>query len=58
MDSFIFTLIAFYGTFGTEVWIELFITTYLFKFIVAVLDTPFLYWAKKIRPNEVNITKE
>ena len=58
VDSFIFTLIAFYGTFGTEVWIELFITTYLFKFIVAVLDTPFLYWAKKIRPNEVTITKE
>lgn len=57
VDSLVFTLIAFYTTYGTEVWFEIFLTTYILKFIVSVLDTPFLYWAKKIRPNEV-LTKE
>ena len=55
VDSFVFTIIAFYATYGAKVWFELFLTTYIFKFIVAILDTPFLYLAKKIRPNEIQI---
>jgi len=47
IDSVIFTLIAFYGVFETEVLIQIVISTYVLKFIVAVLDTPFIYIAKK-----------
>jgi queuosine precursor transporter len=46
LDTVIFTLIAFYGVFEMHVLIDILITTYLLKWIVAVLDTPFLYIAR------------
>ncbi|MDA3845683.1 MAG: queuosine precursor transporter [Vallitaleaceae bacterium] len=48
LDSVVFTFIAFYGMFEKEVFISILVTTYLFKFVVAILDTPFIYLAKKI----------
>ncbi len=50
IDTLIFTSIAFFGVFPFEVWIQIFISTYVLKFIVSVLDTPFGYIAKKITP--------
>jgi len=47
LDSIIFTLIAFLGVLPTEVMIEIFISTYILKWLVAALDTPLIYWAKK-----------
>lgn len=47
LDTLVFTSIAFLGIFPLEEWIQIFITTYLLKFIVAVLDTPFGYIAKR-----------
>jgi hypothetical protein len=47
-DSSVFVLIAFYGVFETPVLWEIFITTYLLKWLVAAADTPFIYWAKSI----------
>ncbi|PAE24473.1 queuosine precursor transporter [Bacillus sp. 7894-2] len=47
LDTLVFTSIAFLGVFPPEEWIQIFITTYLLKFIVAVLDTPFGYIAKR-----------
>ncbi|MBG9445123.1 queuosine precursor transporter [Cytobacillus firmus] len=47
LDTLVFTSIAFLGVFPLEEWIQIFITTYLLKFIVAVLDTPFGYIAKR-----------
>ncbi|MBN1599732.1 MAG: queuosine precursor transporter [Bacteroidales bacterium] len=49
LDSLIFTLIAFYGKYELNVLFEIFLTTYILKWIVAVADTPFIYWALKIR---------
>ncbi|WP_031484513.1 queuosine precursor transporter [Maridesulfovibrio frigidus] len=49
LDSGVFCVIALWGLFPFEVWLEIFFTTYLFKVIVAVMDTPFLYLARKIR---------
>ena len=51
IDSSVFVLIAFYGVFETSMLLEIFITTYLLKFIVAAADTPFVYWARKISRN-------
>ncbi len=48
IDSTVFCLIAFLGLFPINIWFEILITTYFFKLIVAIFDTPFIYFAKKI----------
>ncbi len=52
LDSAIFTLIAFYGVFETGILWEIFITTYVLKWVVAAADTPFIYWSKIIFKNQ------
>lgn len=52
IDTVIFTFIAFWGTYPTNVFFSILITTYVFKAIVAFLDTPFAYLARKITPLE------
>jgi uncharacterized integral membrane protein (TIGR00697 family) len=49
LDSAVFVLVAFAGVFETGLLLEIFLTTYLFKFIVAAADTPFVYWGKRIK---------
>jgi len=46
IDSAVFTLIAFAGTFSSSLLLEIFLTTYLMKWIVAVFDTPCVYIAE------------
>ncbi|OQY27714.1 MAG: hypothetical protein B6244_09880 [Candidatus Cloacimonetes bacterium 4572_55] len=48
IDSTIFTLVAFMGMFETRVLIEIFITTYLLKLVVGMIDTPFVYLGRAI----------
>jgi hypothetical protein len=48
LDSLIFSFIAFYGLFPFEVFLEILITTYLLKWLVAALDTPLIYLAKRM----------
>jgi uncharacterized integral membrane protein (TIGR00697 family) len=50
IDSVIFCLIAFWGVFDTGTWIEILTSTYLLKLVVGVIDTPFLYLAKRLSP--------
>ena len=52
VDTVIFTFLAFWGTYPTGVFFSILITTYLFKAIVALADTPFIYIARKINPRE------
>ncbi|MBM7552521.1 queuosine precursor transporter [Thalassobacillus pellis] len=47
IDTAIFCSIAFYGVFPFHIWWEVFLTTYFIKFLVAAIDTPFLYAARK-----------
>lgn len=51
MDSAIFTIIAFYGSYPTNILFEIFATTFVLKWIVAVADTPFVYWASYMKRN-------
>lgn len=51
IDSFLFTILAFVGIYSWEVIIHLSLITYVIKFIVAILDTPFIYIAKNFRSN-------
>jgi len=46
IDSIVFTVIAFAGVFDISLLIEIMITTYLFKWLVAAADTPFIYLAR------------
>ncbi|MDX8341361.1 queuosine precursor transporter [Draconibacterium sp. IB214405] len=48
IDSVVFVAIAFWGEYEWAVLFEIFITTYLLKWVVAAADTPFVYWSKKI----------
>ncbi|MFB4169176.1 queuosine precursor transporter [Virgibacillus sp. JSM 102003] len=48
LDTAVFCTIAFYGEYPTSVWLEIFFTTYIIKFAVALIDTPFMYIAKKL----------
>lgn len=50
VDTVIFTSLAFWGVYPTNVFISILLTTYLFKAIVAICDTPFMYLARKIKP--------
>lgn len=46
-DTVIFTLVAFVGVLPTEEMLPLIITSYILKSMVAVLDTPVIYIARK-----------
>lgn len=53
IDSLVFVLIAFWGVFELPVLIDILITTYVMKWLVAAADTPFIYWAKRIRERKL-----
>jgi uncharacterized integral membrane protein (TIGR00697 family) len=53
IDSVVFTLIAFYGLYPTDVLIEIGATTYLLKWIVAAADTPFVYLSRIMKPSKI-----
>ncbi len=48
IDTLVFSTIAFAGLFSAGVFVQLVVTTYLFKLIVAAADTPFIYWGRRI----------
>jgi uncharacterized integral membrane protein (TIGR00697 family) len=56
IDTLIFTFIAFYGIFEGKILFEIIVSTYLLKWIVAALDTPFIYiassWKRKAKIHE------
>lgn len=55
LDTFIFITIAFVGVYPKDVLIEIFITTYIMKAIVAAFDTPFVYLASYLKSkNKIN----
>ncbi|MCF8309137.1 MAG: queuosine precursor transporter, partial [Bacteroidales bacterium] len=49
LDSLVFTSIAFIGVYPPEILLEILLTTYFLKWIVAAADTPFIYLASLIK---------
>ncbi len=45
------TVIAFIGVFPFKYMLQIFITSCVLRTIISVLDTPFVYWSVKIKPN-------
>jgi queuosine precursor transporter len=53
IDTFIFCMIAFAGLFSWNVWLQIFFTTYVIKFVVSAASTPFIYIARGFKhPDE------
>lgn len=52
VDTVIFTFLAFWGTCPLPAFVSILLTTYFFKAVVALLDTPFAYLARKITPRD------
>lgn len=50
VDTAIFVTVSFLGVYEAEVLLSIFLSTYILKLLVALLDTPFLYISKKIKP--------
>ncbi|PIZ52705.1 hypothetical protein COY28_04325 [Candidatus Woesearchaeota archaeon CG_4_10_14_0_2_um_filter_57_5] len=50
IDNTVFTLIAFWGVLPWGIIGQIFITSYILKFAIAALDTPFIYLAKRMKP--------
>ena len=46
IDTILFVSIAFLGVFPLDVWFKILLTTYFLKFLVMLVDTPFIYWAR------------
>jgi len=55
IDSLLFCTIGLWGLFEPSTWLEILGTTYLLKWVVAVLDTPFMYLATRLRPKELTV---
>ena len=52
VNTFLFTLFAFYGTYDTGTLLSIFGSSYIIYIFTSLLDTPVLYLARKIRPGE------
>ncbi len=50
IDSVIFCSIALWGLYDTNTWLQILLSTYVMKFFVAAIDTPFIYLAKRMSP--------
>ena len=53
IDSLIFTIAAFLGVFPAQVLIEIVVTTYVLKAVVALADTPLVYLARSWQRREL-----
>jgi len=56
IDSAIFCSIALWGVYDTNTWLQILLSTYVMKLIVAGVDTPFLYLAKRVRPSPADVS--
>ena len=49
LDNIIFTLLAFVGEFSWIIIAQIFVTSMILKIIISFCDTPFVYWARKMK---------
>ncbi|MEN7341487.1 MAG: queuosine precursor transporter [Pseudomonadota bacterium] len=51
IDSILFSLIAWWGILDLKTTLSLALATYLFKVVIAAIDTPFIYLATRFKPS-------
>jgi uncharacterized integral membrane protein (TIGR00697 family) len=52
VDSLVFCTIAFAGLYSLDVWLQILISTYLFKFVITAASTPVMYIARSFKHKE------
>lgn len=50
VNTALFTLLAFYGTYPLQTLVQIFWSSYVIFIVTSLLDTPVLYWARRLRP--------
>jgi uncharacterized integral membrane protein (TIGR00697 family) len=55
LNTVLYTFFAFYGTYSFQTLVSIFLSSYTIYFFTSLLDTPFVYWCRKIHEkNERN----
>jgi hypothetical protein len=52
IDNTVFTLVAFVGVFSWDIIAQIFLVSIVMKVVVAMFDTPFVYWAQSLNPKK------
>ena len=52
INTLIFTMIAFVGIYDFKTLFSIFTSSYIIYFIASLLDTPIVYWARKIKEKQ------
>ncbi len=48
INTLLYTTFAFYGRYDMQTLVSIFLSSYMIYFILSLLDTPFVYWCRKI----------
>lgn len=48
LNTTLYTFLAFYGTYSLRTLVTIAVSSYIIYFITSLLDTPFVYWCRKI----------
>lgn len=56
LNTLLYTLFAFYGTYSTQTLVSIFLSSYAIYFVTSLLDTPFVYWCRAIHEKKINGT--
>lgn len=58
LNTLLYTFIAFYGTYTMQTLVSICISTYMIYFMTSLLDTPFVYWCRRIHDRRAAETEE
>ena len=53
VNTLLFTLLAFYGTYDWGTILSIFASSYVIFIFTSLLDTPFVYWARRIHDKKI-----
>lgn len=53
LNTLLYTFFAFYGTYPIQTLVSIFASSYIIYFIISLLDTPFVYWCRKIHQRDI-----
>lgn len=54
INTLLYTLLAFYGTYEPGTIVSIFASSYMIYFFTSLLDTPFVYWCRKIKDKNIS----
>ena len=54
LNTLLYTFFAFYGTYSFGTLVSIFLSSYIIYFFTSLLDTPFVYWCRKIHDRHDN----